>query len=394
MSAFWVDPGMAKTLYVFRRAEDARRFNEPEVGRRADFKVLPFAFLPPGAPAPASKLLRSSFAKYPLDHARLLMGIDWLVDPPGDIDVLNLSLGPKSGAFDRKDPLQIATRYAHAHGIPVVVAAGNEGPGEATLQPLAQAPWTIAVGACDPGGEHLLDTSSRGRRGGRGPTVVALGHSEIVIVGHADFEPGTSFAAARISRLALWTRKCLELILHNVRDARSGNWTPESPPVGLPVLGLADTGVDPRALDPPPPEVQAVLDAGRDSVRWARDERERHWISRWLEDMKRYELPLTLEIGPDLVRRALQFMASPMPGYRRSEVGAGYVDLPQVCAFFATLTPGRLTALLSREMTLAHQMKIAETLDLELGPLWSEPFVETTRTYFYFGHRLAVAKVM
>ena len=394
MTAFWVDPGMAKTLYVFRRAEDARRFNEPEAERRADFKVLPFAFLPPGKTAPAPKQLSSNFAKYPLDRARVLMGIDWIVDPPSDIDVLNLSLGPESGSFDRKDPLQIATRFVHAHGIPVVVAAGNEGPAEGTLQPLAQAPWTIAVGACDWGGRRLLDSSSRGRRGGRGPTVVAVGHSEIVMVGHADFEPGTSFAAPKISRLALWIKKCLELILHNVRDARNGNWSPASPPVRFPVLGFADTGVDPRVLDPLPSEVQAILDAGQDSVRLARDGRELQWISRWLEDMERYELPLTMEVSPDLVKRALQMMAKPMQGYRRYEVGSGYVDMPQVSAFFSMLTPCRLTALLSREMTLAHQMKIAETLDLELGPLWSAPFVETTQIYFYYGHQLAVAKVM
>ena len=110
--------------------------------------------------------------------------------------------------------------------------------------------------------------------------------------------------------------------------------------------------------------------------------------------MERYELPLTVEVSPDLVKRALQMMAKPMPGYRRYEVGSGYVDMPQVSAFFSMLTPCRLTALLSRKMTLAHQMKIAETLDLELGPLWSAPFVETTQIYFYYGHQLAVTKVM
>lgn len=388
------DPGMSKTLYVFRRAKDARPLNPEEAVRRADFRVLPFAYVSAGTPAPAPNLLSSSHANYPLDRARVLMGIDYLVDPQFNIDVLNLSLGPASGTFDRKDPLQIATRFVHAHGIVVVVAAGNEGPAQGTLQPLAQAPWTIAVGACDWGGERLLDSSSRGRQGGREPTVVAVGLPEIVVVGQPDFEPGTSFAAPKISRLALWSKKCLELILHNVRDVRNGSWSTESSPVRLPVLGLADTGVDRRALDPLPPKVQALLNAGQDSVRLAREARERDWISRWLEDMQRYELPVTLEISPDLVKRALQMMAKPMPGYRPHEVGAGYVGMPQVSAFFSTLTPGRLTALLSQEMTLAHQMMIAETLDPQLGPLWNPPFVETTQTYFYFGHQLAVAKVM
>jgi len=61
------------------------------------------------------------------------------------VDVLVLSLGPSRTEFDPDDPLQVATKAAYDRNIPVVVAAGNFGPGK--LQALARAPWVVSVGA-------------------------------------------------------------------------------------------------------------------------------------------------------------------------------------------------------------------------------------------------------
>lgn len=383
----------AGTLHVFRRAADARAFHAAAPGLRPAFHVLPFAWLPLDAPPPPARLLRASHERYPADRLQLLLGIDWLADPPGSIDVLNLSLGPEGDDFERSDPLQIATRAVHDSGVTVVVAAGNEGPAPGTLQALARAPWTVAVGACDRGGERLLDTSSRGRRGGRGPTVVAVGHSQIVLVDGANFEPGTSFAAPKVARLALWLGKCLELLLLDVQDVRAARWSPASPPVRLPVLGLADTGVDPSALAPLPPEVQAWVRAGNDAVALPRSEARHRWLQRWLAEIDRLELVLPLRASPALVERALRLAARPLAGYRRHEVGAGCVDVPRVGQWLSTLTPCRLAAWLCPAMTLADELALADGIEGEGGALWDGAFVATTLTWFHDGHRLRVAKV-
>lgn len=94
-----------------------------------------------------------------------------------------------SGKFEPLNPVNIATYELYKRGIVSVFAAGNDGSGEDTHNPYAQAPWVISVGA----GEKdavLTDFSSRGKRGESGtftmpdgrqwtyfnePTVVATG---------------------------------------------------------------------------------------------------------------------------------------------------------------------------------------------------------------------------
>ena len=56
------------------------------------------------------------------------------------VDVLVLSLGPPSTEFDPGDHLQVATKAAYDHNIPVVVAAGNFGPGSCK-------PWPERLGS-------------------------------------------------------------------------------------------------------------------------------------------------------------------------------------------------------------------------------------------------------
>lgn len=387
-----------RTVYVFRCASNARAFNAAVPGRRADFAVLPMSLGGAGE-APPPELLRGRFPEYPAAYVNLLLGIDYLISlpKPSAIDVLNLSLGPRGGEFDPEDPLQVATCCAHDRGVPVVVAAGNGGPADGTLQVLAQAPWTIVVGACDLRGERLLDSSSRGFPDGRGPTVVSAGDPEVVYIDparpQAGFKPGTSFANSSVSHLVVWIKKCLEIISGDIRDAQQGTWSPESRPVCLAVFGIADTGVDPRAPDPLPPEVQSLLQAGEESIGLPRDERRREWLSRWLTEVGRWGVTLTTEPSPALIERALRIMARPMPDYRPHEVGAGYVGRVEVQMFLLTLTPCRLTWLLFPEMRLAHKLSLEECLERELGPLWDAPFVQTTQTYFDFGQLLAVAKV-
>ena len=94
-----------------------------------------------------------------------------------------------SGKFDPLNPVNISTYQLYKRGIVSVFAAGNDGPGEDTHNPYAQAPWVISVGAGEKDGV-LTGFSSRGKRGESGtftmpdgqtwtyynqPTVVATG---------------------------------------------------------------------------------------------------------------------------------------------------------------------------------------------------------------------------
>lgn len=69
-----------------------------------------------------------------------------------------------SGKFDPLNPVNVATYELYKRGIVSVFAAGNDGAGEDTHNPYAQAPWVISVGAGEKDGV-LTSFSSRGKRG-------------------------------------------------------------------------------------------------------------------------------------------------------------------------------------------------------------------------------------
>jgi serine protease AprX len=77
-----------------------------------------------------------------------LAGFDYILDHQQqyNIKVVNNSWGT-TGAFDPKDPVNEATKKLSNRGITVVFAAGNEGPGQNTLNPYSVAPWVIGVAA-------------------------------------------------------------------------------------------------------------------------------------------------------------------------------------------------------------------------------------------------------
>jgi serine protease AprX len=119
-----------------------------------------------------------------------LAGFDYILQNQDryNIKVVNNSWGT-SGTFDPADPINVASKRVHDRGITVVFAAGNDGPGENTLNPYSVAPWVIGVAAscsitdslarathCLPGG-MLGDFSSRGIPGDPvyHPTVTAPG---------------------------------------------------------------------------------------------------------------------------------------------------------------------------------------------------------------------------
>jgi serine protease AprX len=123
-----------------------------------------------------------------------LAGFDWLIDNAAryNIKVVNNSWGSSGAPFDPNDPINVATKQVYKAGITVVFAAGNDGPGENTLNPYSVAPWVIGVAAgcktvspdptnsaalCAGGTSMLADFSSRGIRGD------ALYHPDITAPG-------------------------------------------------------------------------------------------------------------------------------------------------------------------------------------------------------------------
>ncbi len=77
-----------------------------------------------------------------------LAGFDYILDHQQqyNIKVVNNSWGT-TGTFDPKDPINEATKKLANRGITVVFAAGNDGPGQNTLNPYSVAPWVIGVAA-------------------------------------------------------------------------------------------------------------------------------------------------------------------------------------------------------------------------------------------------------
>jgi serine protease AprX len=97
-------------------------------------------------------------------------GFDYAIANQGRFDtpirVITNSWG-SSGPFDPTDPVNVASYEAYKRGMVVLFAAGNDGPGEDTHNPYAQAPWVISVGAGEKDGV-LTSFSSRGKRGESG----------------------------------------------------------------------------------------------------------------------------------------------------------------------------------------------------------------------------------
>jgi serine protease AprX len=106
-------------------------------------------------------------------------GLDYAITHQNSFDapvrVISNSWG-SSGSFDPTDPVNVATYEAYKKGIVSVFAAGNEGPGENTHNPYAQAPWVISVAAGEKNG-RLAEFSSRGKRFESGTFTTADGKS-------------------------------------------------------------------------------------------------------------------------------------------------------------------------------------------------------------------------
>ena len=125
--------------------------------------------------APGANILGLSAGD--LNLMNVLSGFDYILQKGADynVRVVNCSFSTEA-LFDYNDPVNIATKLLTNRGVSVVFSAGNNGSGNATLNPYAVAPWVVSVGATDEK-SALADFSSRGVFGDPlfSPSLVAPG---------------------------------------------------------------------------------------------------------------------------------------------------------------------------------------------------------------------------
>jgi len=110
----------------------------------------------------------------------VMAGVEWAVEQ--NVHVINLSLGG-SGSSDGRDALSLTCNAAVARKIVVCVAAGNAGPGSATIGSPGAAADVITVGAVD-------RANGIARSSSRGPTADGRVKPDVCF-------PGTDIVAAR-----------------------------------------------------------------------------------------------------------------------------------------------------------------------------------------------------
>jgi len=196
-----------------------------------------------------------------------LESFDWVLSHRGQygIRVISNSWGT-TGSFSANDPINVASKMAHDAGLVVVFAAGNGGPDQNTLNPYCVASWVICVAAGLKDGKSLADFSSRGIPGD------AVYHPTITA-------PGVHIAAARATT---------GIVINTFF-----------------VVDLVDLGAD------------AVYYAAASGTSMATPH-----VSGTVALLLEANPALT----PDQVKSALETSATPMPGYQRYQVGAGYLN--------------------------------------------------------------------
>ncbi|MEA2695582.1 MAG: serine protease AprX [Acidobacteriota bacterium] len=190
-----------------------------------------------------------------------------------------------SGAFDPNSPVAIASKAAHDHGIVVVFAAGNSGPGKDTMGPESKAPWVISVAAGTKEG-GLASFSSRGVPKSQrpnddfnAPTITAPG-------------TGREFASdsGRFTSDVVSTRAKTNIFANGEISQADAELAPGDLPFYTEISGTS---------------MATPFVAGTVALLLSADP----------------------TLSPDDVKSILTRTASQMPGYSEFEVGAGYVNV-------------------------------------------------------------------
>lgn len=253
-------------------------------------------------------------------YTRILDSIDKLCGLPeekrSELSAINLSISPGPGAFDPAEPMNVATYVAANLGLVTVVAAGNEGPAENTLNPWSVAPWVIGVTAADHQGTRIWEQASAGKPGdelyhpwvaapgidipvlsatpgefkrnhGTGVASVLLGFPE----GHAEAtESGTSLAAPVITRLVSYLTRFIRV--------------------------LVDTHQ----------KLEQVWASGAIDLSFAITMSKMEPFPSLLSELRDKKVAVQYRLGVGVMRQMLAAAARPVPGYGVHQAGAGFVD--------------------------------------------------------------------
>ena len=116
----------------------------------------------------------------------VLRGLQWVLENRRvyNIRVANLSFGATARASYTEDLLATAAEVLTFAGIVVVCAAGNAGPGTATIATPGSDPYVVTVGALDDAGTPSLLDDSIAAFSSRGPTAIdAIAKPDVVAPG-------------------------------------------------------------------------------------------------------------------------------------------------------------------------------------------------------------------
>jgi serine protease AprX len=273
-----------------------------------------------GGMAPGARLMGISGGDASLFF--VLSGIDYILSHSAELNikVVNCSFGI-NGVFDENDPVNIATKIMHDRGIAVVFSAGNRGDQPNSLNPYSVAPWVIGVGSATKSGS-LSTFSSRGAAGyGQFyPTLIA---------------PGESIIGARA------------LGINVVGTA------------GL-SAGLISQDNDLQAI-PPAYLLRYTSSSGTS------------FAAPHVAGTAALMLQANPALSPDEIKSILQQTATPMLGYSRYEVGAGYLNTYAAVrkATFGTLFGQFRSGLLDSSVTLSNSDAVAFNGEVAPGQTYS-----------------------
>lgn len=223
-----------------------------------------------------------------------LAGFDYVLEHRAEynIQVVNNSWGT-SGAFDPHDPINKATKHVSKAGVTVVFAAGNEGPGDNTLNPYSVAPWVIGVAA---GCKTVADPTNSAAHCVDGDSLPSGPRSYLL----------ADFSSRGIPGDPLYHPTVLAPGVHIVSTRASTGFT----------LNLLDANHDARICNIDLTNQAYYTCASGTSMASPHVA----GVVALMEEAGNFRLK------PDEVKKVLTATAVPMPAYGRHEVGAGYLD--------------------------------------------------------------------
>lgn len=271
-------------------------------------------------------------------YVRVIKGIDYVVRTVPDPMAINISLGPPAGMlpmpYREQEPISLAIRKAAGAGKLVIMPAGNDGPGNDTLNPWCLSPWAVCVGAATADGSKLWEKSSRGRPGDPvyRPSVVAPGVD--ILTTHPPQIPKTPEQLAAEKRIGFDQQVPADKRdLFTVVSGSSFATSHVSDAAAQVFFFLANARDDFIAKGDKDPKAAVIythrLLKGRDALVRT------HRLIGEVKDFESNFLAIyPARPDPLVVKQILLDAASPMAGYGEHEIGSGFLHQDTINQLF------------------------------------------------------------